>query len=63
MLFLATSTIFGWAYYGEKRFQYLFPNPMVLIYYRIVFIGVIFVGATATLDAVWLFADLMQFQT
>jgi alanine or glycine:cation symporter, AGCS family len=38
----------------------LFPNPKVLIYYRIVFIAVIFVGATATLDAVWLFADVMN---
>ena len=31
-----------------------------LIYYRIVFIVVIFVGATATLDVVWLFADVMN---
>ena len=60
LLFFATSTIFGWAYYGEKCFQYLFPNPKVLIYYRLVFIAVIFVGATATLDVVWLFADVMN---
>ncbi len=60
LIFFATSTIFGWAYYGEKCFQYLFPNPKVLIYYRIVFIAVIYVGATATLDAVWLFADVMN---
>jgi len=60
LLFFATSTIFGWAYYGEKCFQYLFPNPKVLLYYRIVFIAVIFVGATATLDVVWLFADVMN---
>jgi len=60
LLFFATSTIFGWAYYGEKCFQYLFPNPKVLLYYRIVFIAIIFVGATATLDVVWLFADVMN---
>ncbi len=60
LLFFATSTIFGWAYYGEKCFQYLFPNPKVLLYYRLVFIAVIFVGATATLDVVWLFADVMN---
>lgn len=60
LLFFATSTIFGWAYYGEKCFQYLFPNPKILIYYRLVFIAVIFVGATATLDVVWLFADVMN---
>jgi alanine or glycine:cation symporter, AGCS family len=60
LIFFATSTIFGWAYYGEKCFQYLFPSPKVLIYYRFVFIAVIFVGATATLDAVWLFSDVMN---
>lgn len=44
----------------EKCFQYLFPNPKALIYYRIVFIGVIFVSGKATLDAVWFFADVMN---
>jgi AGCS family alanine or glycine:cation symporter len=60
LIFFATSTIFGWAYYGEKCFHYLSPSPKVLIYYRFVFIAVIFVGATATLDAVWLFSDVMN---
>src|SRR6185437_13598839 len=32
LIFFATSTIFGWGYYGEKCFQYLFPNPKLLIY-------------------------------
>ena len=26
LIFFATSTILGWSYYGEKCFQYLFPN-------------------------------------
>jgi alanine or glycine:cation symporter, AGCS family len=60
LIFFATSTIFGWAYYGEKCFHYLSPSPKVLIYYRSVFIAVIFVGATATLDAVWLFSDVNE---
>jgi AGCS family alanine or glycine:cation symporter len=60
LIFFATSTIFGWAYYGEKCFHYLSPSPKVIIYYRFVFIAVIFVGATATLDAVWLFSDVMN---
>lgn len=60
LLFFATSTIFGWAYYGEKCFQYLFPNPKLLLYYRLVFVGVVYLGATATLDVVWLFSDVMN---
>ena len=40
LIFFATSTIFGWGYYGEKCFQYLFPNPKLLIYYRLVFISI-----------------------
>lgn len=60
LIFFASSTILGWGYYGEKCFQYLFPNPKLLVYYRLVFVGIIFVGATATLDVVWTFADVMN---
>ena len=37
LLFFATSTIFGWGYYGEKCFQYLFPNNTAVKVYRVVF--------------------------
>ena len=61
IIFFAASTIFGWAYYGEKCFQYLFPkNPRLLIYYRLFFVIVIYFGATATLDVVWAFSDVMN---
>ncbi|MCM3089226.1 alanine or glycine:cation symporter, AGCS family [Bhargavaea ginsengi] len=60
IVFFAASTIFGWAYYGEKCFQYLFPNPKLLKFYRLVFVVVVFFGATATLDVVWLFSDVMN---
>ena len=60
LLFFATSTIFGWAYYGEKCFQYLFPNPRLLLYYRLAFVIVVYFGATATLDVVWTFSDVMN---
>ncbi|WP_213423778.1 alanine/glycine:cation symporter family protein [Bhargavaea massiliensis] len=60
IVFFAASTIFGWAYYGEKCFQYLFPNPRLLLFYRLVFVAVIYFGATASLDIVWLFSDVMN---
>ena len=60
LIFFASSTIIGWSYYGEKCFQYLFKNPSLLIVYRIVFVAVVFVGATVSLDVVWSFSDVMN---
>ncbi|MEK5037175.1 alanine/glycine:cation symporter family protein [Sporosarcina sp. FSL K6-3457] len=60
LIFFASSTILGWSYYGEKCFQYLVPNQKFVILYRVAFVLFIFVGATATLDIVWSFADVMN---
>ena len=60
LVFFATSTIFGWGYYGEKCFQYLFPNQKAVQVYRLVFVGFILVGATASLDVVWALADVLN---
>jgi AGCS family alanine or glycine:cation symporter len=60
LIFFASSTILGWGYYGEKCFQYLVPNAKFLLYYRLLFVGIVFVGATAKLDVVWAFADVMN---
>ncbi|MBM7717062.1 AGCS family alanine or glycine:cation symporter [Bacillus thermophilus] len=59
LLFFASSTILGWSYYGEKCFSYLF-TAKAIIYYRIVFVSAIFIGAVTTLDIVWTFADIMN---
>ena len=32
LIFFATSTILGWSYYGEKCFQYLFPNRKAVLW-------------------------------
>ncbi|MUV36854.1 putative transporter [Lentibacillus sp. JNUCC-1] len=60
LLFFATSTILGWGYYGEKCFQYLFKSQAAVKGYRTVFVLFIFVGATASLDAVWTLADILN---
>ncbi|GAB4073101.1 sodium:alanine symporter family protein [Barrientosiimonas marina] len=60
LLFFATSTILGWGYYGEKCFQYLFKSATAVKIYRTVFVLFIFVGATASLDAVWTLADILN---
>lgn len=58
LIFFASSTILGWAYYGEKCFQYLFKNPSLLIVYRVLFIAMVFVGSVISLDLIWTFSDV-----
>ncbi|PIC57360.1 sodium:alanine symporter family protein [Sporosarcina sp. P12(2017)] len=60
LVFFATSTILGWSYYGEKCFQYLFPNRTAVLAYRVIFVAFIYVGATASLDLVWILADVLN---
>lgn len=59
LIFFASSTIIGWSYYGEKCFGYLFSAKSI-IYYRIVFVAVVFLGAIAKLDLVWAISDIMN---
>lgn len=53
------STILGWSYYGEKCFEFLFKEKY-LIYFRAVFIMVIFLGAISSIKLVWPLADIMN---
>ncbi|WP_205685199.1 alanine/glycine:cation symporter family protein [Peribacillus acanthi] len=59
LLFFASSTIIGWSYYGEKCFTYLFKEKSA-IFYRIVFVAFVFVGAISSLQTVWNIADIMN---
>ncbi|PWI25313.1 sodium:alanine symporter family protein [Kurthia sibirica] len=58
LIFFASSTIMGWAYYGEKCLQYLFKSSTAIIIYRVVFSMFVFVGATISLDLIWTFSDV-----
>lgn len=55
----AFTTILGWSYYGEQCVDYLFGRKAIKIY-RIVFLAMLLVGAVASLDLVWDFADMMN---
>lgn len=59
LIFFAFSTLLGWSYYGERCMEYLFGRAVVLPY-RIVFVVVSYIGATTTLNVVWLFSDVMN---
>lgn len=59
IIFFAYSTILGWCYYGEKSIEYLLGIKSV-IFYRVLFVIAVFVGAVVKLDLVWSFADIMN---
>lgn len=55
----AFSTILGWSYYGERAMEYL-AGARSIVFYRIVYVLLIFVGATTSLTLVWNLADIMN---
>lgn len=59
LLLFGFSTILGWAYYGEKCFEFLFPEKYI-VYFRVLFIFVAFLGAITSIKLVWPIADIMN---
>ena len=57
LLTFVFSTILGWAYYGEKAAEYLF-GKRVIMPYRWLWVGFVFVGSVLSLQMVWTFADI-----
>lgn len=55
----AFSTILGWSYYGEKAAEYLIGSK-VMIYYKLCFVILTFVGSVVALDMVWAMADILN---
>ena len=51
------TTILAWCYFAEKAIEYLFGKRAILPY-KIVFVGLIYVGSLFSLNLVWDFADL-----
>ena len=59
IIFFAYTTVLGWSFYGERCAEYLF-GVKVIVPYRILWIVMIFVGASAPLNPLWLLADVMN---
>lgn len=51
------STIVGWAYYGEKCYEYLFGTKAIL-FYRLIFTLFVLIGVSIPLEIVWAVADI-----
>ncbi|MEE2048331.1 alanine:cation symporter family protein, partial [Nocardiopsis tropica] len=56
LMFFAFTTLVGWSYYGERCLDYLVGRKAV-IPFRIVFVLVVYVGATTDLSIAWAFRD------
>jgi AGCS family alanine or glycine:cation symporter len=57
VILFAFSTIIGWAYYGEKCFEYLLGEKAIK-FYRILFVFCVVIGSSLTLEIVWSLADI-----
>ena len=56
ILLFAFSTVLGWSHYGTKAWEYLFGTKSTIAY-KIVFIVIIFIGATMNLSLAWDLSD------
>jgi len=59
LMFFAFSTAISWSYYGDRCTEYLL-GAWAIPYYRILFSGLVFVGAVAKLNLVWLVSDIFN---
>ncbi len=53
------TTMLTWCFYGEKSWEYIFGNKIV-VPYRLLFLGFLFVGAIGGLEIVWDIADTLN---
>ena len=56
LMFFAYSTILGWSLYGTRCTEYLLGTKVTKVY-QLIFVVMIVVGATTSLDVVWDVAD------
>lgn len=54
----AFATIVGWAYQGERAFEFLVKKSKYCICYRFFYALIAFVGTICSLEAVWNFSDI-----
>lgn len=58
IVLFAFATIVGWAYQGEKAFEFLVKKSKYCIWYRFCYALFAFVGAVCSLEVVWDFSDI-----
>jgi AGCS family alanine or glycine:cation symporter len=62
VILFAYSTMITWSYYGQKCVGYLFGEyDRIATFYKLLFCGLIVIGASANLESVIIFSDAMVF--
>jgi AGCS family alanine or glycine:cation symporter len=56
VLLFAISTVISWSFYGDRATEYLFGEESIPTY-RMFYILFVFIGAIASLEAIWSFGD------
>lgn len=59
LMFFVFMIILGWNYYGECCMVFLFGIKVVL-FYKIVFIGLIVLGVFLYFDLIWIIVDIVN---
>ncbi|MDR5658731.1 sodium:alanine symporter family protein [Serpentinicella sp. ANB-PHB4] len=59
LIFFAYTTMLTWNFYGEKSWEYIFGKKVVLPY-RLLFLGFLFLGAVGGLQLIWNVADTLN---
>jgi alanine or glycine:cation symporter, AGCS family len=57
LVFFAFSTLISWSYYGDRATEFIFGAKSV-IYYRLVYVVLVPIGAVMQLKLVWAFSDI-----
>ncbi len=57
LLFFVFTTILAWYFYCERALNYFGASKMMITAYRMIWLIVVVIGATAELNFVWTFAD------
>jgi AGCS family alanine or glycine:cation symporter len=57
VLLFAISTAISWSYYGDRCMHYLF-GPKAVLPYKLVFVGMHFLGSVVALATVWTIGDI-----
>jgi AGCS family alanine or glycine:cation symporter len=60
LVVFAFTTILGWAYYGEKCWEYLVGSAAMEKPYRLLWTIFVLIGAVTQLDFVWLVSDTLN---
>lgn len=57
VILFGVSTAISWSYYGDRSIQYLAGDKSI-VYYKLVYVVMHFVGAILTLETVWAIGDI-----